>query len=54
MTQEHKIQTALQMIDGYDWYWRMADDWRYDSAKAGMRRNDNTVAFFDIFLSSIS
>ena len=37
MTQENKIQTALQMIDGYDWYWRMADDWRYDSAKAGMR-----------------
>ena len=37
MTQENKIQAALNMIDGYDWYWRMADAWLYDSAKAGMR-----------------
>lgn len=37
MTQESKIQTALKMIDSYDWYWRMADTWLYDSAKAGMR-----------------
>lgn len=29
------------MIDRFDWYWRMADgdfDWRYENAKAGMRR----------------
>lgn len=38
MTQENKIQRALQMIDSYDWYWRMADAWLYDSAKAGMRK----------------
>lgn len=38
MTQENKIQTALQMIDGYDWFWRMSDAWLYDEAKAGMRR----------------
>ena len=25
------------MIDSYDWYWRMADAWLYDRAKAGMR-----------------
>lgn len=37
MTQENKIQAALRMIDGYDWYWRMADAWLYDSAKSGMR-----------------
>lgn len=42
MTQENKIQTALQMIDGYDWFWRMSDAWLYDEAKAGMR---NFVSF---------
>ena len=35
MTQDSKIQKALDMIDNYDWFWSM---WRYDSAKAGMRR----------------
>lgn len=38
MAQDNKIQTALEMIESYDWYWRMADEWLYDSAKAGMRR----------------
>lgn len=38
MTRNSKIQTALEMIESYDWYWRMADEWLYDSAKAGMRR----------------
>ena len=38
MAQDNKIQTALEMIENYDWYWSMADAWRYDSAKAGMRR----------------
>lgn len=37
MTQD-KIQTALDMIESYDWFWRMSDAWLYDSAKAGMRR----------------
>ena len=38
MAQDNKIQTALEMIENYDWFWSMADEWRYDSAKAGMRR----------------
>ena len=41
MTQNNKIQEALQMIESHDWYWRMADsgyDWRYNAAKAGMRQ----------------
>ncbi len=38
MIQDNKIQAALEMIDSYDWYWRMADEWLYGSAKAGMRR----------------
>lgn len=38
MAQDNKIQTALEMIENYDWYWSMSDAWRYDSAKAGMRR----------------
>lgn len=38
MEQNNKIQEALQMIDRFDWFWRMANDWRYESAKAGMRR----------------
>ena len=38
MTQDNKIRTALELIDSYDWYWRMADEWLYSSAKAGMRR----------------
>lgn len=38
MTQDNKIQTALEMIESYDWFWRMSDAWLYDSAKAGMRR----------------
>ena len=37
MAQDNKIRTALEMIENYDWYWSMADEWRYDSAKAGMR-----------------
>lgn len=35
---QDKIQKALKMIDSFDWFWSMADEWRYDSAKAGMRR----------------
>ena len=31
MAQDNKIQTALEMIENYDWYWSMADEWRYDS-----------------------
>ena len=41
MAQNNKIQEALQMIESHDWYWRMADsgyDWRYENAKAGMRK----------------
>ena len=41
MVKDSKIQDALQMIDRFDWYWRMADsgyDWRYEAAKAGMRK----------------
>ena len=38
MAQDNKIRTALEMIENYDWFWSMADEWRYDSAKAGMRR----------------
>ena len=38
MARDNKIRTALEMIDNYDWYWRMSDEWLYDSAKAGMRR----------------
>ena len=38
MAKDSKIQIALEMIESYDWYWRMADEWLYDSAKAGMRR----------------
>lgn len=41
MANENKIKDALQMIDRFDWYWRMADgdfDWRYESAKTGMRK----------------
>ena len=41
MTQNSKIQDALQMIDRFDWYWRMADGgytWRYDNAKAEMKK----------------
>lgn len=37
MAQGNKIRTALEMIENYDWFWSMADEWRYDSAKAGMR-----------------
>ena len=37
MTQDSKIQKALDMIDNYDWFWSMSDAWRYDSARAGMR-----------------
>ena len=36
MAQDNKIRTALEMIENYDWFWSMADEWRY--AKAGMRR----------------
>ena len=46
MTQENQIQTALKMIDSFDWYWRMADAWLYDSAKAEMR-------YFVSFVNSI-
>ena len=38
MAQDSKIQKALNMIDNYDWFWRMSDEWLYSSAKAGMRR----------------
>ncbi len=41
MTQNTNIQEAIKMIDNFDWFWRMADsgyDWRYNNAKAGMRR----------------
>ena len=41
MTQNNTIQEALKMIDSHDWYWRMAEsgyDWRFNNAKAGMRR----------------
>lgn len=38
MTRNNKIQTALKMIDNFDWFWRMSDAWLYDEAKAGMRR----------------
>lgn len=38
MAQDNKVRTALEMIENYDWFWSMADEWRYDSAKAGMRR----------------
>ena len=38
MAKNNKIQAALEMIESYDWYWRMADEWLYNSAKAGMRR----------------
>ena len=38
MTQDSKIQKALDMIDNYDWFWSMSDAWRYDSARVGMRR----------------
>jgi len=41
MTQDNTIQEALEWINNFDWYWRMADsgfDWRYESAKAGMRK----------------
>ena len=31
MAQDNKIQTALEMIENYDWYWSMADEWRYDT-----------------------
>ena len=27
MAQDNKIQTALEMIENYDWYWSMADEW---------------------------
>lgn len=38
MTQDCKIQKALDMIESYDWFWSMSDAWRYDSARVGMRR----------------
>lgn len=41
MEKNNKIQDALQMINNFDWYWRMSDsgyDWRYNVAKAGMRQ----------------
>ena len=41
MTQDNTIQEALDRINNFDWYWRMADsgfDWRYERAKAGMRK----------------
>ena len=41
MTQNIIIQEALERINNFDWYWRMADsgfDWRYENAKAGMRK----------------
>ena len=38
MAKNNKIQTALEMIENYDWFWSMSDEWRYDIAKAGMRR----------------
>lgn len=50
MAQENKIQDALQMIDRFDWYWRMADseyDWRYENAKAGMRKFVALVSSID-------
>ena len=37
MAKNNKIQTALEMIENYDWFWSMSDEWRYDIAKAGMR-----------------
>ena len=53
MTQNGNIQEALNMINRFDWYWRMADsgfDWRYESAKAGMRE---FVAFVNTFNNEI-
>ena len=50
MTQNNKIQDSLQMISNFDWYWRMADsgyDWRYESAKAGMRKFVALVSTID-------
>ena len=50
MTQNTTIQEALNMIDRFDWYWRMADsgyDWRYESAKAGMRKFVALVSTLD-------
>ena len=41
MAKNNTIQEALKMIECFDWFWRMADDgydWRYNAAKAGMRR----------------
>ena len=50
MTQNTTIQEALNMIDRFDWYWRMADsgyDWRYNAAKAGMRKFVALVSTLD-------
>ena len=50
MTQNTTIQEALNMIDRFDWYWRMADsgyDWRYNAAKAGMRKFVALVSTID-------
>lgn len=50
MTQNKTIQEALNMIDRFDWYWRMADsgyDWRYNAAKAGMRKFVALVSTID-------
>ncbi len=50
MTQNKTIQEALNMIDRFDWYWRMADsgyDWRYNAAKAGMRKFVALVSTLD-------
>ena len=50
MTQNTTIQEALIMIDRFDWYWRMADsgyDWRYECAKAGMRKFVALVSTLD-------
>ena len=41
MTTNNTIQEALNRINNFDWYWRMADsgyDWRYNAAKEGMRK----------------
>ena len=50
MTQNKTIQEALNMIDRFDWYWRMADsgyDWRHNAAKAGMRKFVALVSTID-------
>ena len=50
MTTSNNIEEALNLLNGHDWYWRMADcnfTAHYNAAKATMREFVETVSKID-------